>query len=339
MNTPSPWSTIESASPRVSIVDHAIPCPTNTLVGFRASLGSQGPPGFVSERKARLRTFVLLAWMAMLIIGGIWWLLEGERQHILFEHDLRLPRKPPALLGLQFLDATHPYIRYVGRWTSTPDRTQKDGSFPGVYFEFAFNGSNTVLLSLHNTDSDVPTSVGKNAPAIAFLPTTNVSHAEPISLLARVDDDEYIILPNASTIVLIQKGSLNMHSRHEVRIIAPMVSGNAETLQDEGLLKEEDGQLLPFEDVPAPMASELQDASVLIRPVASHNHKMLEVVTDLPGSLAGRDKRLYSGKSREILGGVLGWEYLLGDMFAVDRKLIEGSKILEVFSETDFSAH
>ena len=39
--------------------------------------------------------------------------------------------KPYSVDGTQFIDAGHPYLRYVGRWTSTRDRTGMDGSFPG----------------------------------------------------------------------------------------------------------------------------------------------------------------------------------------------------------------
>jgi hypothetical protein len=52
----------------------------------------------------------------------------------------------PELEGLKFIEADHPYIRvhdslvtlsrtnleqYVGRWTTTADKSRKDASFPG----------------------------------------------------------------------------------------------------------------------------------------------------------------------------------------------------------------
>jgi hypothetical protein len=42
---------------------------------------------------------------------------------------------------------------------------------------------------------------------------------------------------------------------------------------------------------------------------------MLEIIADLPGSVTGRDRRKTIGSSHGILGGVMGWEYLLGEMF------------------------
>ena len=159
---------------------------------------------------------------------------------------------------------------------------------------------------------------------MAFLPTTNISHAEPISLLALVDDDEYISLPNASSIVTVRSGNLELHSRHEVRIIAPMVGGIVvETLQIEGLWIDEGGELLPFEPVSANLVAtdgRLPNAPEPARP--RPHRKMLEIVTDLPGSMAGRDKWKNTGTTRGIIGGVMGWEYLLGEMFGVDHVMV-----------------
>jgi hypothetical protein len=254
-------------------------------------------------------------------IALLWWLRDGDKQTTLFQYNINRPSGPPTLDRLQFIDADHPYIQYVGRWTSTPDKTRKDGSFPGVYFNFAFNGSNTILVSLHNTDPSArpPASASKASQGLAILGTANASYAKPISLLARVDDDEYIILPNASSIVLIREGNLEPHVRHEVRIIAPMFGGEVvETLQVEGIWISEAGQLLSFE---TESTTKLQttDATGLARP-GSHR-KMLEIVTDFPGSMAGRDRKKNS-QSKDILGGVAGWEYLLGEMFGVDHVIV-----------------
>jgi hypothetical protein len=52
--------------------------------------------------------------------------------------------------------------------------------------------------------------------------------------------------------------------------------------------------------------------------------KMLEIVTDLPGSRAGRDRHNDIGTIRGIVNGVMGWEFLIGEMFgsAVDHVTI-----------------
>jgi hypothetical protein len=50
--------------------------------------------------------------------------------------------------------------------------------------------------------------------------------------------------------------------------------------------------------------------------------KMLEIVTDLPGSKAGQERRKNTGATQTILGGVMVWEYLLGEMFGSDHVTI-----------------
>jgi hypothetical protein len=192
-----------------------------------------------------------------------------------------------------------------------------------VYFDFALKGSKTVLLSLHNTDQSGQSPINrsvKTSPGLAFLPLTNIWSAAPISLLARVDDDEYIVLPNATSIVSIHRGNLDPNSRHDIRIIAPMVGrGNVETLQVEGVWIDEGGQLLPHDNF---------SGSEDILPVEDETNpshvkaKMLEIVTDLLASKAGKDRSKNIGTTRGILTGVMGWEYFLGEMFGSDHVTI-----------------
>ncbi|KAG0651696.1 hypothetical protein D0Z07_1666 [Hyphodiscus hymeniophilus] len=316
METPPPWSTPESSPPDIG----------DTARQLKKTFQYKNSPGLSSRRgsnefqRTRLQTFIIVTWTVALIFGGLWWLLDGERQSIVFNHSFNVLPGPPSLDGLRFIDAGHPYIRYVGRWASSPDKTQKDGCFPGVYFDFTFNGSNTILVSLHNTNlsARLPSSASKAVPSLPLLMAANASQAEPISLLARVDHDDYIVLPNASSIVLIRKGNLEPDARHEVRIIAPMFRGEVvETLQVEGIWIDEEGQLLPPEPDLAAKAPKT-DATVFAHP----QRKMLEIVTDLLGSLAGRDKRESTRSRGSILSGVVGWEYLLGEMFGVDHVTI-----------------
>lgn len=193
-----------------------------------------------------------------------------------------------------------------------------------MYFDFAFKGSKTVLLSLHNKDQlrQLPKQgFISTTPSLAFLPPTNVSSAAPISLLARVDDEEYIVLPNSTSVIPIRRGNLDPTSRHNIRIIAPMVSSySLEILQVEGIWIDAGGQLLPYE---TSMGSDdkLSPGDQIQYPSLAKN-KMLEIVTDLLGSKARKDKRKYSGFAHGILGGVMGWEYLLGEMFGSDHVTI-----------------
>jgi hypothetical protein len=188
-------------------------------------------------------------------------------------------------------------------------------SIKGVYFDFAFNGSKTVLLCLHNKEKLIQPKETSDSPYnLAFLPLTDASSAPPISLLARVDDEEYIVLPNATSITSIRQGNLDPNTRHEIRIIAPMASSDSlETLQLEGIWIDKGGQLLPFES---------STSSTGYHSPGPTKNKMLEIITDLPGSKAGKDRSKNTGITREILGGVMGWEYLLGEMFGSDHVTI-----------------
>jgi hypothetical protein len=54
--------------------------------------------------------------------------------------------------------------------------------------------------------------------------------------------------------------------------------------------------------------------------ISGKRRKMLEVVTDAPGALQhAKISGTRSGGGAGILGGVMGWEYLLGEMFGVDH--------------------
>ena len=119
----------------------------------------------------------------------------------------------------------------------------------------------------------------------------------------------------------IFRGSLGVRSQHQIRIIAPTLGGdNTEQLQFQGIWIDEVGQLLPFDtayEIIKIDGSEL--SSSLQNPPA---RKMLEIVTDLPGSMAGRNSPQNPALPRGMIGGVLGWEYLLGEMFGSDHSNI-----------------
>ncbi|TVY48089.1 hypothetical protein LOCC1_G002053 [Lachnellula occidentalis] len=277
-------------------------------------------------RKTRFRRYHRAIWPAIfLIIGSLCFWAGNQKAQKKVSQELA-----PNIEGLQFIDVNHPGIRFVGRWTTTSDGARKEGSFPGVYFDFTFNGTGTVLLSLHNSNpsgNTVAIELPSDAPTLAFLPSTKSSSAEPISLLVRVDDNEYIVLPNATSIATIQNGKLDVHSRHSIRVTAPMIRENAvETLQVRGIYIDEGGQLLPCATSSQPALEEsispLEHGQANGENVTQPPEKMLEIVTDLPGSMAARDRRRNIGTARGILGGVMGWEYLLGEMFGIDHVMI-----------------
>lgn len=193
-----------------------------------------------------------------------------------------------------------------------------------MYFDFAFNGSTSVLLSLHNSIQQQHTAKRQieSTPQPTFLMPTNTSAAAPISILARVDDEEYIVLPNATSIVTICRQNLYRHARHEIRVVAPMNDADTvQTLQIEGLWIDDGGQLLPLgsdTDYSALDGALETKHGLSGRPL----RKMLEVLTDLPGSVAGKENGRIRGLSRDALNGVLSWEYLIGDMFGADHATV-----------------
>jgi hypothetical protein len=155
------------------------------------------------------------------------------------------------------------------------------------------------------------------SPNLAFLPSTNTLRAKAISLLARVDDDEYIVLPNATSTVPIRRGNLDVLTRHDIRIIAPMV-GCIDTLQVKGLWIDEGGQLLP----PLPPPNDVTALETTPSSAVLQQRKLLEIITDMTGSITVRNEQKRVGTARGILGGVMGWEYLLGEMFSADHVTI-----------------
>lgn len=177
---------------------------------------------------------------------------------------------------------------------------------------------------MHNADIDSSAFAAASVSPVTSL-LSNISNSRPISLLAQVDDEDYYVLTDAAAIVPIRLGNLNTNMRHEIRIIAPMVGSSAETLQVEGIWIDESGNLCPFEVVGsvaiALSESSLEEHISQFRPAKNTGRKMLEIVTDLPGSRSLRNEN-EKATTRGVIGGVLGWEYLLGEMFASDHVTI-----------------
>ena len=238
-----------------------------------------------------------------------------------------------------------------------------------MYFDITVANTTTLLLSLHNTQ-EPPTkaSTGILSPTSIPVPAPNIGHlsfrpdskrdkpAPPISLLARVDQEEYILLPNSTALVAIRSQDLNPNVEHHVRIVAPMTDDNGRGIFEfEGLwlskggkLSRVEGSLLDqeFEDEDALQAESEKvgekhrlGLSGIMRdnghrksmeeiaadeeddgPSAVEDRKrILEVITDNPGSLGGKHRGRRTGGADGLLAGVMGWEYLLGEMFRVDH--------------------
>ena len=114
-----------------------------------------------------------------------------------------------------------------------------DTGFVGVYFDVTVKNTTTFLLSLHNTAEqktetlpDTSTEVLASLPSpnpgrISFRPPPNEKPSPPVSLLARVDQEEYILLPNASALVSVCSDRLSEDEQHHIRIVAPMTDDQA----------------------------------------------------------------------------------------------------------------
>ncbi|KAF7952515.1 uncharacterized protein EAE97_002012 [Botrytis byssoidea] len=351
LSTPTATSTATNETPLRPPTNNTTPWSEISMENWRNGVDFRSPPPAYDEEelsetphrfyKANLEHLYKAIWLTVLIMICFWFWLSQQQQRIHFyQYDTKISTTEPPLEGLRFVDASHPYIRYVGRWSSTLDGTRKDGSFPGIYLDIAFNRSSTILISLHNKDQQPHvkrTNARNKTAASVFLPLSDNTSAEPISLLARVDDEEYVILPNATSLVAIRTKDLDPQSPHIIRIIAPMIGRDIiETFQFLGVWIDENGQLIPVQN---PMSTtnlpfserdvENEELGLTISAVDSGlnapQRKMLEILTDLPGSMTGLDRRkqrVAYNIANGILGGVMGWEYLTGDMFGSDHVTI-----------------
>ena len=177
--------------------------------------------------------------------------------------------------------------------------------------------------------------------------------APPVSLLARIDQEEYILLPNASALVSICNNYLSIEDEHRIRIIAPMTDDHGQGIIElEGLWLSKGGRLLRVEGSLLSEEYENEDSFSAENDQVGEKHrtglhglpnsnrnydselkenideqdetssvsqarkKVIEIVSDCPGSFSGRNR---TGGADGLLAGVMGWEYLLGDMFGADH--------------------
>ena len=66
-----------------------------------------------------------------------------------------------------------------------------------------------------------------------------------MSLVARVDHEEHILLPNATSLISVRSGDLDPNVPHHVRVTAPMLDdGGSGVVQLEGVWLDKGGELL-----------------------------------------------------------------------------------------------
>ncbi|KAL8961647.1 MAG: hypothetical protein Q9193_001830 [Seirophora villosa] len=237
----------------------------------------------------------------------------------------------------------------------------------GVYFDIRITNTTSLRLSLRNslqatrtpapTLTTEPTATISNSGHLSFRPNSAVQKpAPPVSLLARLDQEEYVLLPNASGLVAICSGSLQRDAEHSIRIVAPMTEDNGKgILQLEGIWLDKGAQFGRIEGTL--LNDDYSDEDLLsaendqvggkhragltkllkgsIRGVKGEpqavlqedegiqdfrdRRKRLEIVTDTPGSHGRRRYSTRTGGADGLLAGVMGWDYLLGEMFGVDH--------------------
>ncbi|CAG8949449.1 hypothetical protein HYFRA_00008309 [Hymenoscyphus fraxineus] len=268
---------------------------------------------FRFSRSNKITWLVFLGTVGLLYLNwGVW--NDGTRRTEASDLVLKIP----SFEGLQFINASHPHLRFVGRWMSVANGTRQEGSFSGIYFDFEITGSTTVFLSLQNTNryQELP-KLQKPPRTLDFLPAITPSVAGPISLLARVDEDEYTIFPNATSVVKLRNGELDPLARHYIRVIAPNIKENRTTLlQVNGIYIDGQGELLaPLDATTLPEKALGKDKAT----TAQTRRKMLEIVTDLPGTTTEILGYKEATPGHEVLRGVMGWDYLLGEMFEADH--------------------
>lgn len=237
-----------------------------------------------------------------------------------------------------------------------------------MYFDITVKNTTSLLLALHNapeqessTASSMPETptllVHGHRKHYSFHPIPGDKAASPISLLAEVDDQEYILLPNSSSLVTISSKGLDERTEHHIRLVAPMTDDNglgvveleglwlskggklvkvagsllSEDYVNEDLLNAENDQVgerhrAGLNDIENDGTSKSgrQKASDIAEDddfsfASQDRKKLLEVITDSPGSLTGKQQGRRTGGADGLLSGVMGWEYLLGEMFGADH--------------------
>lgn len=263
-------------------------------------------------------------------------------------------------------------LNNIGMCIEPPSKSRTlDVADLGVYFDVNVTNTSSLVLSLQNSrpNPSRPTRIddtqlqdqaihenGAQFPQYSFgVASKAAGSAPPISLLALVDQEEYVVLPNASSLVPIRMKDLDSRVSHLIRVIAPMTDdGGKGIVQMEGLWldkggalsavegsiaetrpEEEDeldpdgpevgrshrlglGQLLHQynrDQIHAPDAEETQDE----QPDFRRRKKLIELVTDTAAHLTSVKSVTRNNGADGLLAGVMGWEYLLGEMFSVDH--------------------
>jgi hypothetical protein len=152
------------------------------------------------------------------------------------------------------------------------------------------------------------------------LPEGKGSSAPPISLLVKIDDDEYVVVRDAASFVSVRNRNLNPLEKHTIRVIAPMVQdGRGEILQVEGIYLDEDAQLIAPSAWSDILDSPAESLSTSGQDKYLSNKKMIQIITDLPRFAESKSRENKGQPAHDILKGITGWDYLLGEIFDADH--------------------
>ena len=238
----------------------------------------------------------------------------------------------------------------------------------GVYFDVTIRNTTSLFIALHNAPEQPASSPSSTLEAPMLLvhghrkhysvhPIASDRAASPVSLLAQVDDQEYILLPNSSSLVSISSKGLDERMEHRVRVVAPMTDDHGLGIVElEGLWLSKGGNLVKVagsllsEDYANEDSLDAENAQVGEKHriglkdiekdgtsksggqiaanigedddssfTSKNRRKLIEVITDYPGSLTAKQRGRRTRGVDGLLSGVMGWEYLLGEMFGADH--------------------
>lgn len=99
---------VESSTPRSEILRQEL----RTTIRFHNPPRLTGSFGYTSTAgyRSHVRSFSRILWLAVLTIILLWWWLERGKQSMHLSYEASQTSMQPNLDGLQFIDASHPYI-------------------------------------------------------------------------------------------------------------------------------------------------------------------------------------------------------------------------------------
>lgn len=126
----SDWSTSDGTSPRVYVVDSSIPeskdgstdyIELTSILVERPRATGRFDTKLNHCHRMRLRNLSKVIWPTMLVIILLGWWLATGREHSQPRYGSNTSSLDKDLEGLQFIDASHPYIRvgYPSRFHSS----------------------------------------------------------------------------------------------------------------------------------------------------------------------------------------------------------------------------